>query len=218
MGGVKSKKRAFAVENHASCRQIPGVRRSIHAGSLAFLLGLVLVGGCATPSSGHKLAWRTLSRGLTSGLTESRKSVVRSEVEFLKLWAEHAAEVNRPALPPSVDFEREMVLVLAMGRCPTGGYLTEVVDVELRGRTLRVLVGERSPSPGSIQIQRETQPFQFVALPAVSGRVEFRTVREAQKPVRSEQERSETQSRRITPKVQPAVPVTESPRGEAVRQ
>ena len=218
MGGVKAKKRAFTLENKESSRQISGVRRSIHAGIRALLLGLVLAGGCATPVSGHKMAWRTLSRGLTSGLTESRRFVVRSQVEFLKLWAEHAAEVNRPALPPAVDFEREMVLVVAMGRCPTGGYLTEVVDVELRGRTLRVLVGERSPGAGAIQIQRETQPFQFVALPAVSGRVEFRTVREAPRSGRGERERTETRSGPIAPKVQPAIPATESPRGEAVRR
>jgi hypothetical protein len=150
---------------------------------------LVLAGGCASPVSGHKISWRTLSRGLTSGLSEPRREVIREEIEFLKLWAEHASDVNRPAFPPEVDFEKEMVVVVAMGNRPTGGYLTEVVDMELKGRKLKVLVGEREPVPGVIQVQRATQPFQFVALPVLTGRIEFRTVREAARPVRRSRDR-----------------------------
>ncbi len=175
---MKRKKRVFAVALVANSWQDLRVHRMSILGWLAVL---IVAGGCVSPVSGHKLSWRTLSRGLTSGLGQPRRDVVRGEVEFLKLWAEHAADVNRPALPPVVDFEKEMVVVVAMGNRPTGGYLTEVVDVELKGRTLKVLVAERAPTPGVIQVQRETQPFQFVVLPAVSGRVEFRTVHEAAK-------------------------------------
>lgn len=146
-------------------------------------LALLLVGtwlagsGCrVTRPEGHKLVWRTLSRGLISGLTEPRRQVIREEGEWYRLWSEHAAEVNRVALPPPISFASEMVIVVAMGERPTGGYLVDVVDVELTGRTLKVLVGERQPRPGTIQIQQITQPYIFVALPAIRGRVEFRTV------------------------------------------
>jgi hypothetical protein len=143
--------------------------------------------------------------------------VIREEVEFLKLWAEHASDVNRPALPPEVDFEKEMVMVVAMGNRPTGGYLTEVVDMELKGRKLKVLVGEREPVPGVIQVQRVTQPFQFVALPMVTGRIEFRTVREAARPVRRSRER-DTDAARGTRSTRPegrSVEPTTSPKGAA---
>src|SRR5690606_25434349 len=127
----------------------------------------------------HSFAWRSLSKGLISGLNTPRRLVIRDEASYYKVWAEHAAESNRVALPPHVDFPREMVIVVAMGTRPTGGYLIEVVDVQVRGRSLHVLVGEREPSPGTLQIQHETQPYQFIALPMVAGRVEFRTVHEA---------------------------------------
>jgi hypothetical protein len=84
------------------------------------------------------------------------------------------------ALPPAVDFSREMVLVVTMGPRPTGGYVIDVVDVELRGKTLRVLIGEREPRPGTFQIQQRTQPFVMVALPAMVARVQFRSVKEAE--------------------------------------
>lgn len=135
--------------------------------------------GCMTRADGHKLTWRTLSKGLTSGMTDARREVIRDEVTFLKRWAEHAAESGRMALPPRVNFEKEMVVIVSMGKRPTGGYLTDVVEAELRGRTLRVLVAEREPVPGLMQIQVVTQPYVMVALPAVRARVEFRTVRES---------------------------------------
>lgn len=176
---MKRKKRVFAVASGRESRQFDSVQRLTIVGWIAVVL---VAWGCVAPGPGHKLTWRTLSRGLTSGLTEPRRVVVTSEVEFLKLWAEHAEDVNRPALPPVVDFETQMVVVLALGNRPTGGYFVEVVDVELRGDTVRVLVAERTPSPGILQVQQPTQPFQFVALPAMKGRVEFRTVREAARP------------------------------------
>lgn len=149
---------------------------------LLLLIGLVSAGGCALRGPSHKMTWRTLSRGLTSGLTAPRQMVIRDEVAYFKLWADHAAEVNRMALPPTVDFSREMVIVVALGNRPTGGYLVEVVDAELRGRTLEVLVGEREPQPGTLQIQQVTQPYQMIVLPALNARVRFQTVREAPRP------------------------------------
>ncbi len=160
-----------------------GGRLGVCWATMALALALA-AGGCRTsrPEQGHKLVWRTLSRGLSSGLTEPRRQVIREEGAWYRLWSEHAAEMNRVALPPEVSFAHEMVVAVAMGERPTGGYLVEIVDVELQGRTLRVLVGERRPSPGTLQIQRATQPFIFVALPAIRGRIDFRTVSEGSLP------------------------------------
>jgi hypothetical protein len=149
--------------------------------SMALLMGLLLAGGLVTgcaSSRGHKLSWRTLSRGLTSGIVTPQKIVIRDEAEYFTLWAEHAADLNRVALPPDVDFSREMVVLVAMGTKPTGGYYIEVVDMELRARTLHVMVGERVPRPGTMQVQVQTQPYQLVALPFVNARVRFHTVHE----------------------------------------
>src|SRR6185436_3550495 len=74
---------------------------------------------------------------------------------------------------------KEMVVVATRGEEPTGGYLVDIVDAEVRGRKLRILVGEHDPQPGVLQIQALTQPYIFIALPAVAARVEFKTVREA---------------------------------------
>ncbi|MBL9137406.1 MAG: protease complex subunit PrcB family protein [Verrucomicrobiales bacterium] len=151
--------------------------RRLH-GVASLILGWLMAAGCMSPATPHKLTWRTLSRGLTSGLAEPSQQVIRDEGTYLRLWAQHAADIPRVGLPPAVDFQREMVVVVALGTQPTGGYLVEVVDAELRSRQLRILVGETQPQPGTFQIQQTTQPYQIIALPAVAAHVDFRTVRQ----------------------------------------
>jgi hypothetical protein len=155
------------------------VRRVFVLGVLAAVLTSA---GCASSRPGHKLAWRTLSRGLISGIQSPRSEVIRDEARYFTVWAEHAASVNRLSLPPRVDFSREMVILVAMGTQRSGGYLIEVVDVELRRGRLQVLVGEREPEPGTLQMQQLTQPYQWVALPLVHARVHFREVYEVGRP------------------------------------
>lgn len=179
-------------------------------GAAHLFLGWLLAAGCMSPSSPHKLTWRTLSRGLTSGISEPAQQVIRDEGTYLRLWAQHAADIPRVGLPPAVDFQREMVVVVALGSRPTGGYLVEVVDAELRRRQLRLLVGETQPQPGTFQIQQTTQPYQIIALPAVAAHVDFRTVRQlgaftAERKARPGEEGTKRESTpRPKPTLQPA--------------
>lgn len=193
--------------------------RRIWSGYWVVLIVCLGAAGCrvSRPEQGHKLGWRTLSRGLTSGLATPLRTVIRDEGAWYRLWAEHASEMNRVALPPAVSFTNEMVVALALGQRPTGGYLVEVVDVELRGRTVRVLVGERKPLPGTIQMQQATRPYMFVALPAMNARVDFRDVSEAEMRQRQGVRRaggtSETEGAKVS---RPVTPV-DSPRGSVGR-
>lgn len=146
---------------------------------IGLLLAVLPACSSSSPNPGHKLTWRTISRGLTGGLVHRGQYVIRDETAYFKLWADLTADSPRAALPPPVDFTKEMVIAIAMGSRPTGGYHTEVVDIELRGRTAHVLVSERTPRPGELQIQVTTHPYHFVVLPALRARVDFRFVDEA---------------------------------------
>ncbi len=172
-------------------------------------LALALVGGtgCAAPDPGYKLTWRTISRGVISGIETPMREVIRTEAEYLRLWATHAAPLQRTALPPRVDFSREMVVVTALGTRPTGGYFVDIVDLELSRNTLRVLVSEREPRPGMLQVQQLTQPYQMVALPVVNARVEFKSVREQVHTPSSRDTRNDSRLRK--PRRAAAMPSTE---------
>lgn len=143
-----------------------------------FLLAaaLALAGGCATAPP-RALAWRTLAKGMQSGITRARRRVIRSDVEWFAFWAEHAAALGRIQTPPVVDFAYEMVVAVTLGRRPTGGYTVSVVGTEAGRQRLYVRVAESRPKVGALVTQAETQPFHFVALPRSEATVRFSKVR-----------------------------------------
>ncbi|MEB3328444.1 MAG: protease complex subunit PrcB family protein [Candidatus Sericytochromatia bacterium] len=122
------------------------------------------LGACADP-----VAVRSLGSGLLSGLMDERITLVRDQPAWAALWAQHAP--GRPA--PSVDFATEQVLVV-LRQHPTGGYALEVVEACREGDSLTVRVVEHAPGPDEATVQILTQPWAFVALPRLTGRVTVR--------------------------------------------
>ncbi|MFN0067441.1 MAG: protease complex subunit PrcB family protein [Limisphaerales bacterium] len=135
-----------------------------------------LVGGCASMPP-RTLAWRTLAKGLRSGITDRRRRVFRADVEWYRFWTEHAAGLERGGAPPPVDFSREMVVALTLGTRPTGGHTVTLVGAEAGRHRIRLQVEERKPKAGLLVTSAATQPYHFVALPASKATVVFNTVR-----------------------------------------
>ncbi len=137
--------------------------------ALAFLL---LLGGLASASA-DSLPVRTLAKGAFGGIFEPKQEVIREQALWEKLWARHTV-TSKPAEPaPKVDFSKEIVIAVTMGRRNTGGYAIEITKVEPTSGKLRVTVAEKAPSPGSMAIQTLTAPFHFVAVPKSDLPVEF---------------------------------------------
>ncbi|HEX7119191.1 MAG TPA: protease complex subunit PrcB family protein [Longimicrobiales bacterium] len=93
-----------------------------------------------------------------SGIETRRREVITTEAAWRAFWAELTANrAPRPAAP-AVDFDRERVIVAAMGRRPTGGYAIEIAGVYRTQDALTVVVVETRPGPGCITAQALTAP------------------------------------------------------------
>jgi hypothetical protein len=109
-----------------------------------------------------------------SGVGDSLRTVVRDSVEWRRMWAQiNAPFIPRPSLPP-VDFQREMVVVAAMGRQPGGGYdiIIERATEDSSGIEVlirRTIPGERCPTSAAV-----TQPVDLARIPASNKPVRFR--------------------------------------------
>ncbi|HMO63654.1 MAG TPA: protease complex subunit PrcB family protein [Verrucomicrobiota bacterium] len=141
------------------------------------LLGLPLAAaGCATaPPRG--LAWRTLAKGVQSGITTRRRRVFRADVEWYAFWPEHAVGLERGGAPPAVDFAREMVVAVTLGTRPTGGHAVSVVGIGAGRNRIVVQVEEFAPRTGALVTTAETAPYHFIALPRSQATVRFNTIR-----------------------------------------
>lgn len=82
-----------------------------------------------------------------SGYTEPQRIVVRSQAQWQEVWSTIWRRHTPVPELPAIDFQREMVVVAAMGMRSTGGYniLIESASEDAGG----VTVGIRATAPGA---------------------------------------------------------------------
>jgi PrcB C-terminal len=110
----------------------------------------------------------------SSGMNETARIVVRDAATWQATWNQiylHSSPV--PPLP-TVDFSQEMIVVVALGNRPTGGYniLLEGAS-ELPASGTLVTVSSVAPGPRCITTQAFTQPVDIARVPLRSGAVSF---------------------------------------------
>ena len=146
------------------------------AASLLLVAAAVLVACAAAGPSGARASehpFETLVAESYSGLAEPRREVVRDEAGWARLWTEIHAGVT-PAPPrPGVDLARHMLIVVASGSRPSGGFSIKVTRVTTRGERLEVEVLETCPPPGARVSLSLTQPVEVVRLARLSQAPKF---------------------------------------------
>src|SRR5262245_47019071 len=70
---------------------------------------------------------------------------------------------------PTIDWEKQMVIVVTAGAKPTGGYSVEILGVEAKDKTLTVRWKLNSPGSDSIVTQAFTHPAQVVLVDTAEG-------------------------------------------------
>ncbi len=108
-----------------------------------------------------------------SGLRTPLRAVVRDSATWQQTWAEIWQGHNPvPALPP-VDFQREMVIVAALGEKPTGGYSILLDGVLDSASGLTVLVRTVARSARCDTTLTLTQPVDVARVTRRDGPVSY---------------------------------------------
>jgi hypothetical protein len=122
----------------------------------------------------------SIFESLTSGFPERAGLALRTRAAYDETMRT-AYGILADAAPPPVDFERDMVIVVALGERATGGYAVRVDAIEQDADGVVIRSTETSPGPTCIVSQMLTSPVQVVSTPAIEGavRFEWRQVTEA---------------------------------------
>src|SRR5260221_14234014 len=89
--------------------------------SLKMFYAWLAAGLLSTPMLSAAPAVRTLAKGAFTPIAEARQEVISDQPSWEKFWQKHAVNSKGAAQPPVVDFTREMVAVVTMGKQRTGG-------------------------------------------------------------------------------------------------
>jgi hypothetical protein len=116
---------------------------------------------------------RNLSKGSFSGIDEAKQEVLKDQATWEKWWSRHSVGSKPAEKLPNVDFEKEIVVAITMGRQRTGGYAVEILDARESNKRLQIKVKKTMPKPGGMAIQALTSPFHYVAIPKSGLKPEF---------------------------------------------
>jgi hypothetical protein len=126
------------------------------------------------PLSVTRLRPEPYSFSFSSGITDSTRVVVRDarawEAAWRAVWSNHTPV---PALP-AIDFEREMVVVAALGSRRSGGYGILVDGATRTADGAEVSILKQVPGAGCGNTAAITTPVDIARLPRVQGAVRFR--------------------------------------------
>lgn len=103
----------------------------------------------------------TLAHGVKSTITDRVNYVITSPAEMTKLWK----MVDAAEPPPTVDFNKQMVLAVFAGKGTSADItIARVVDADARVVSVTIV----PPGPACAQKVKTTAPYEIVAVPATS--------------------------------------------------
>ena len=108
-----------------------------------------------------------------NGVGEPATVVIRDPEQWRAAWATIVATHSPKPDLPLVDFTKEMVIVVALGTKPSGGYSAEVLRVVRGAYGIDVDYAARSPSDRCFVTGALTQPLDIVIVERVEGTVSF---------------------------------------------
>ncbi|MGZ8391677.1 MAG: protease complex subunit PrcB family protein [Gemmatimonadales bacterium] len=121
--------------------------------------------GYAPYGNNRTLDIRRIGQWTRTGIGESRRLVIRDANGWAQFWSELGV-----GLQPAVDFNRDVVIAVAAGQRPTGGYEIVIDRVTQSDGQLTVEVVERTPGPNCMTTASLTQPVDVVVVPAADAK------------------------------------------------
>lgn len=121
--------------------------------------------GYAPYGGGSALEIRRIGQWSRTGIGESRRLVIRDANSWAEFWSELGTGDR-----PDVDFTKAVVVAVAAGQRPSGGYEIAVDHVTQADGELTVQVVETTPGPNCMSASSPTQPVDVVVVPVVAPR------------------------------------------------
>lgn len=125
------------------------------------------------PASATPVPFVSVLKLQYSGLVEEVHEVLKSRADWANLWSAATSGFDPSRDVPAVDFGRDVVLVAALGRRPTGGYEVFFTAVYEDKEYLYAIVTEVSPGIGCLTSQAFTAPVAIVTVPRREKPVRF---------------------------------------------
>ncbi len=111
-------------------------------------------------------------KGANSAQNARQRVVVKDQKAWEKTWSGMKGSIQPKPEAPKIDFNKNMVIAVFMGRKNTGGYSVKIVSI-VEKEKLIVTVKENSPPADAMVTMALTAPYHVVVVPKTAKAVEF---------------------------------------------
>jgi len=123
---------------------------------------------------GESVSFTTIEKGMTSGFMAPQEMFVSSLKDWIDTWMMREGSAAKKRAHPAMDFDRDVVLVAALGMKPTGGYSIEITRIVKTKTDIQVFVKRTAPAEGSKPGGGPTSPFVLARMKKPTLPVTFR--------------------------------------------
>ncbi len=135
------------------------------------LLTLLLASACHAPQASSQIAFEPQVTGQIGFALEAKNLVARSAEEWRAICRPNAPGISVEL--EKFDWSKRMLIAVALGSRPSGGYAIQIDRVSKEGSHWVVHARETRPAKGSMQTAMLTSPFDCVSTPRFEGKVDF---------------------------------------------
>jgi hypothetical protein len=119
--------------------------------------------GYSSYGNGTSMELKRIGQWTRTGVGEARRLIIRDANAWAQFWSELGVGEQ-----PTVDFTRDVVVAVAAGQRPTGGYEIAIDRVRENNGELTIEVVETAPGPNCMTTASLTQPVDVIAIPSLT--------------------------------------------------
>lgn len=122
---------------------------------------------------GDTVSFQSIEKHLTSGFQVPLEKFVTTEKEWVELWGQRQDPKDKKRQHPAVDFDRDVVVVAALGPQPGTGYNIEITRIKKTKEEIQIYVRRTAPPPEALKAGNPTSPFVLIRMPKPDRFVRF---------------------------------------------
>jgi hypothetical protein len=140
---------------------------------------ILLLAALALAQSGpqdkdESVSFTTIDKGTISGFTVPLQMFISSQKEWVEIWTTRQGSATPKRGHPAVDFDRDVVIVAALGTKDSGGYSLEITRIVRTKDDIQIFIRRAAPPDGAKAATVSTSPFVLARMKKPDRMVTFR--------------------------------------------
>ncbi|MFP3985216.1 MAG: protease complex subunit PrcB family protein [Candidatus Bathyarchaeia archaeon] len=132
--------------------------------AMLLLIALSAFFDASEASKNLEMPFEVIDWGNMNGYCEETYIVVRNEAEWEGVWEKHTLLESPPRSLPEINFSRNIIVCVFMGKCPTAGYKISIDRIWTDGEFVHVEIVKSRSSNDLAVAQIITRPFIIASL------------------------------------------------------